>query len=166
MPRNSIWRVLFFIGSLSFLASSPAARGQSSASAFNQQPSSGTKIIAQQRQEWARQLRDKRIDALVAAYAQDGEFLQPDGSRVRGTAQIRKLYETITGIFDSDLVFESQRVEESGNLIYDTGTYHESLIVRATGKPQLSTGSYLTIYRRNPSGSWLIIEQMWTGAVQ
>jgi ketosteroid isomerase-like protein len=175
MPRNSNWRRLplliaslsvVVIASLSVVVRSPAAREQSSASVFAGQPSSEARIIAQQREQWARELRDKRIEALVAAYVQDGEFLQPDGSRIRGTAQIRKLYETITNIFDSDLIFESQRVEGSGNLIYDSGTYHESLIVRATRKPQLSTGSYLTIYRRNPSGAWLIVEQMWTGSMQ
>jgi len=48
---------------------------------------------------------------------------------------------------------------------YDSGTYHEALVLRASGKPQWSTGSYLTIYRRGRDGRWLIVEQIWAGAI-
>lgn len=123
-------------------------------------------IAAAAREQWTRDLHDKKTDAAVAQYAADAEFLQPDGSRLRGAAAIRNLYQTIVATYDSDLVFESQRVEGCGDLIYDSGTFHESLIFRANGKPQLSTGSYLTIYRRNSSGTWHIVEQAWTGSAQ
>ena len=118
------------------------------------------------RQQWARNLHDKRIDVSVGEYAPDAEFIQPDGMRVRGSDALRKLFETITTTFDSDLVFESQGVETSGKLAFDSGTYHETLVLRASDKHQSSTGSYLTIYRREPNGAWLIVEQSWTGTVQ
>ena len=51
----------------------------------------------------------------------------------------------------------------SGDLAYDSGTFRETLITRATGKRQESTGSYVTVYRRNKEGGWLIVEQVWTG---
>jgi len=117
------------------------------------------------RQQWARNLHDKRIDASVAEYAPDAEFINPDGSRVRGTADLRHLFETVTAMFDSDLVFDSKRVELSGDLAYDSGRYQESLTVRATGKAQRASGSYLTVYRRSKDATWLIAEQVWTGAV-
>jgi ketosteroid isomerase-like protein len=123
-------------------------------------------VFAELRQQWARNLHDKRIDVSVGEYATDAEFIQPDGTRVRGSDALRKLFETITTTFDSDLVFESQRVETSGKLAYDSGTYHETLVLRASEKHQSSTGSYLTIYRREPNGVWLIVEQAWTGTVQ
>lgn len=123
-------------------------------------------VFAELRQQWARNLHDKRIDMSVGEYAIDAEFIQPDGTRVRGSDALRKLFETITTTFDSNLVFDSQRVETSGSLAYDSGTYHEMLVVRASDKHQSSTGSYLTIYRREPNGEWLIVEQSWTGTVQ
>jgi ketosteroid isomerase-like protein len=122
-----------------------------------------TNVFAQLREQWAHNLRDKKIEACVAAYAPDGEFIQPDGSRVRGTDALHKLYATITSTFDSDLVFDSQRVAVSSELAYDSGTFREILILRATGKPLFSTGSYLTVYRHEKNGQWLIVEQMWTG---
>jgi ketosteroid isomerase-like protein len=132
----------------------PEATGDKTASA---------KVFAQLRDGWAHNLRDKRIDACVAEFAADGEFIQPDGTRVRGIEALHKLYEMITATFDSDLVFDSQRVESSDDLAYDSGTFREILITRASGKRLFSTGSYLTTYRRDKNGSWLITEQVWTG---
>jgi ketosteroid isomerase-like protein len=114
--------------------------------------------------EWARNLHEKRVDASVAEYAADGEFIQPDGRRVKGSSALKQLFEMITKTFDSDLKFTSVRVEVSGELAYDSGTYRETLITRATGKRQQSTGSYLTVYRRSEDGGWLIAQQVWTGA--
>jgi ketosteroid isomerase-like protein len=118
------------------------------------------------RADWARNLHDKRIDAAVAEYAADAEFIQPNGDRVRGAKALRDLYQGITTTYDSSITFSSQHTEASANLAYDSGTYRESLIVRASGKPQLSSGSYLTVYRRDASGAWLIVEQVWTGSIQ
>jgi ketosteroid isomerase-like protein len=117
------------------------------------------------RTQWARNLHDKRIEDSMAAYTADAEFINPDGSRVRGAAELRKLFETVTAAFDSDLTFDSKRVAVAGDLGYDSGSYHETLKVRATGKLQQANGSYLTVYRRGKDGTWRIEEQVWTGAV-
>jgi ketosteroid isomerase-like protein len=83
-------------------------------------------------------------------------------------AALRQLFQTITTTMDSDLAFTSERVEISGDLAYDSGTYKETLVTRATGKVQHTSGDYLTVYRRTkaPNGNavWLIVEQVWTGA--
>ncbi|HEY6487802.1 MAG: DUF4440 domain-containing protein [Terracidiphilus sp.] len=123
-------------------------------------------LFGRLRTEWGRNLHAKDNNASVAAYAPDADFLQPDGTRVHGTAALRTLYEAITAAYDSDITFDSQRLEVSGDLAYDSGTYRETLIVLVTRKPQLATGSYLTVYRRNASGAWLIVEQAWTGSIQ
>jgi ketosteroid isomerase-like protein len=75
------------------------------------------------------------------------------------------MYKNITTMFDSDLTFTSKRVEVSGDLAVDSGTYTESLVARATGKPMHSSGSYLTEYRREKDGNWKIVEQVWTGTI-
>ena len=121
------------------------------------------KIFAALREQWAQNLREKKIEASVAEYTADAEFIQPDGSRVHGTDALHKLYETITATFNSDLVFDSQRVELSSDLAYDSGTFRELLTLRPTGKRLFATGSYLTIYHRDPTGQWLIAQQVWTG---
>jgi ketosteroid isomerase-like protein len=115
------------------------------------------------RQEWTRDLHEKRVEASTALYSPDAVFIQPDGTRVEGLTAIYNLYKKITAIFDSDLNFSSKRAEISRDLAYDSGTYTETLVTRATGKSMLTKGSYLTVYRRGKDGSWKIVEQAWTG---
>ena len=116
-------------------------------------------------EDWARNLHDKRVEASLAQYAEEAELLPPDGSRVKGKKSLQQLFELVTKSFDSDLKFTSLRVEVSGDLAYDSGTYQETLVTRATKKRHELTGSYLTIYRHDKEGAWLIVEQVWTGDV-
>lgn len=118
------------------------------------------------RDTWALDLHQKKVEATLALYAPDAVFVQPDGSRVEGTAAIRTLFQTITATFDSDLRFASERVKVSGDLAFDSGSYTETLVMRSTGKKMQSRGSYLTVYRKQDSGEWKILEQVWTGAIQ
>lgn len=127
--------------------------------------STTTGSFATLRDAWARNLHDKRVDASVAEYAPDAEFIDPGGSRLVGAQALRQLFTTVTQTFDSDLKFQSQRLVTSGDFAYDSGTYRETLLTRAGGKQQLSTGSYLTIYKRTKDGPWLIAEQVWTGSM-
>lgn len=118
--------------------------------------------FAPMRRAWAEDLHDKKVDAAMEMYAADATFIDPDGSRAHGVDAIRQLFAAAAQTYDSNLQFHSQRVEDSGALAVDSGTYTESLVVRATGKQQDSSGSYLMVYRRE-GGVWKIVEQVWTG---
>ena len=111
-----------------------SSRPDSRSSSAEAQQSKAGDVFAPLRQDWARNLHDKRIDASVAEYAADADFLIRGGNRVHGTAAIRQLFETITGTYDSDLIVHSQRVEVRGDRGYDSGSYKELLTVRADGK--------------------------------
>ncbi len=142
------------------------ASGQSSHDAYpaDQKVAVGD-IFATLRADWARNLHDKNIDASVAQYSNDAEFFDPGGNTVRGPTALRQLFTTITATYDSDLTFTSLQVGEFGDLAYDAGSYQEALVLRATGKQQHSSGTYLTVYKRGSDGRWLISEQSWTGVV-
>jgi ketosteroid isomerase-like protein len=127
------------------------------------QASSGSDFGAL-RDEWAHNLHDKHVEASVAEYAPDADFHDPGGHITHGAAALRQLFQTVTSTFDSDLTFLDHRVETSGNLAYDAGNYRETLVTRATGQKQEIRGTYLTVYRRNADGRWLIVQQMWTSA--
>jgi ketosteroid isomerase-like protein len=118
-------------------------------------------IFVELREQWAGNLHAKRVEASVAEYAPDAEFIDPNGTVFQGRAALRQLFQTVTSSYDSDLQFHSQRVEVSGNLAYDSGRYHETLTDRATGKAQELSGRYLTVYRRSGDGVWRIVEQIW-----
>ncbi len=122
----------------------------------------GDEPFAQLRVEWARNLHDKHVDASVAEYTADGEFVQPDGSSVRGAAALKKLFETVTATYDSDLVFNSQALVVLGDVAKNVGTYRETLVTRATGETARIGGHYMTVYRKPGDGKWLIATQTWT----
>jgi len=123
-----------------------------------------TETFQKMRAQWAQSLKEKNVQACVAQYAPDAIFIEPDGSGVTGLAALTKLYETVTGTFDSDLVFSSKNVEVSGDGAVDAGTYREVLTTRATGKRLLVWGGYETDYRKQKDGQWLISKQVWTSA--
>jgi ketosteroid isomerase-like protein len=126
------------------------------------QTASSSDPFAGLRAEWARDLHAKNIEASVALYEPDADFIS-DAGRTHGTAAIRELYRTITSTLDSDLTFTSKHVEVSGNLGVDSGSYAETLVTRATGATLHMTGDYVTVYRRDADGQWRILEQVWTG---
>jgi len=65
--------------------------------------------------------------------------------------------------FNSDLTLNSQNVETSGDLAYDSGDFQENLTIIATGAKIISKGSYIIIFKRQPNGSWQIVQHVWTG---
>jgi ketosteroid isomerase-like protein len=65
--------------------------------------------------------------------------------------------------FNSDLTLNSLNLETSGDLAYDSGDFQETLTTIATGARLTSKGSYIIIFKRQPNGSWQIIQHVWTG---
>jgi ketosteroid isomerase-like protein len=120
--------------------------------------------LAQIREAWIQDLRTKQLEPILKFYAPDAVFLQPTGERITGSAALRTLFQTIMSTFTSDLTLHSQNLEASGDLAYDSGDFQETLTTIATGAKLTSKGSYIIIFKRQASGSWLIIQQVFTGA--
>ena len=119
--------------------------------------------LAKNREAWVHDLRTKQLESILKFYAQDAVFLQPTGERITGSAALRTLFQTIMATFNSDLTLHSQNLETSGDLAYDSGDFQETLTTIATGAKITAKGSYIIIFKRQPSGSWLIVQQVWTG---
>ncbi len=119
--------------------------------------------LAKIREAWVQDLRTKQLEPILRFYAPDAVFLQPTGERITGSAALRTLFQTIMASFNSDLTLHSQSLETSGDLAYDSGEFQETITVIATGAKITSKGSYIIIYRRQPDGSWQIVQHVWTG---
>jgi ketosteroid isomerase-like protein len=119
--------------------------------------------LAKIRQAWVYNLRTKQLEPILKFYAPDAVFLQPNGERITGSAALRTLFQTIMATFHSDLTLHSQNLETSGDLAYDSGDFQETLTTIATGAKITSKGSYIIIFKRQPNGSWQIVQQVWTG---
>jgi ketosteroid isomerase-like protein len=119
--------------------------------------------IARLREQWVKELHDKQLDEIIAHYAPDAAFLSPAG-RFTGPAAIRGLFKNVMDTVTSELRMHSLVTESSGDLAYDSGSYSETLVPVKGGPDQQFQGDYLTVFRRQKDGKWLIIQQVWTFA--
>jgi ketosteroid isomerase-like protein len=119
--------------------------------------------LAKIRETWVLDLRTKQLEPILKFYASDAVFLQPNGDRITGAAAIRTLFRNIMAAFDCDLTLQSQNLETSGDLAYDSGDFQESLTTIATGARISTKGSYIIIYKRQPDSTWQIVQHVWTG---
>jgi ketosteroid isomerase-like protein len=126
--------------------------------------SSTLAALAKIREAWSQDLHTKQLEPILKFYAPDAVFLQPTGERITGAAALRTLFQNIMAGFDSALNLHSQNLETSGDLAFDSGDFQESLTVIATGAKITSKGSYIIIFKRQPDGSWQIVQQVFTGA--
>jgi len=148
-------------GAVAFLAAATVAL----TSAQSAPPQASTIVtLAKIRQAWVEDLRYKKLEPILKVYAADAVFLQPSGGRITGSAALRSLFQTIMASFDSDLALHSQNLETSDELAYDSGDFEGTLTTIATGAKSTAKGSYVIIYRHQPSGDWLIVQHPWTGS--
>ena len=115
--------------------------------------------------DWARNWQAKKLDDVLALYADDAVFMDADGSRISGKPALRKFFAGVLQQYSAHPSLNSVGNASDGALGYDWGDYSE--IVESVAKPVhaiKAQGTYLVILRKT-GGRWLIANQMWTGNV-
>ena len=97
------------------------------------------------------------IESWVANFAEDGIMFRA-GSIVQGKSAIRELMGPVFATPGTSLRWKpvAADVAASGDLGYTYGTY-ESTSPGADGKPVVRTGMYVTIWKKQPDGSWKVV---------
>ena len=106
------------------------------------------------------QAKPRSLDALVAHYADDAYFVAPGIKPASGIADIRKAYEE--GLKDANFnisfAADEVRVADSGDLASARGRFTETYTDPATKQVKSENGSFVTVYRKRPDGSWKAVE--------
>jgi len=108
-----------------------------------------------------RAVAERKLDGWVETFAPNGMMIQPDGPVV-GHEGIRL---AMAGAF-ADSTFRLTwtpdliGVSDDGTLGYTTGRYERRRVV--DGEETAQRGSYFTVWRRQPDGSWLVEADMGT----
>jgi uncharacterized protein (TIGR02246 family) len=100
----------------------------------------------------------KDLDRYVSFYADDALLLWPGAPMVTGRAAIREFMRVFLSMPDFSLSFETAKVEVSrdGDFAYSLGT-NKVTLVDSNGRRMKDRGKYLTVYRKQPDGTWKVV---------
>ena len=101
---------------------------------------------------------DKNLEAIAAFYADDAVFLPTAEPIVVGKPAIREEWRHILAIpdFQNKSALTKIDVSSSGDMAYSMGTYVATMLGE-DGKPATEPGKWLSVWKRQVDGSWLIV---------
>lgn len=132
-----------------------------------QMSADSTKIadsIKAQEAQWEKDYAAKDVNALAGHYADDAALGGPGDPLATTDVDRRKLLGGLVDDKNLKLSFASDRIEvaQSGDLASSRGHYSMTTTDKATGKPVDSSGSYLTVYKKQSDGNWKAVEDFIT----
>lgn len=132
----------------------------SSAPAANENHDADIKALKDNEAQWNKDFEAKDADKLAAHYTDDATLMTPGQPASKGKDAITKAFKEMVGDPALTLKFSADRVEvaKSGDIAYTQGTYTMTATDRGTGKPMTDKGSYVTVYKKQPDGSWKAVE--------
>jgi ketosteroid isomerase-like protein len=116
--------------------------------------------IKAQEAQWEKDYASRNVDALAGQYAADAALGSPGAALATDAASRRKEIEALTNDPNMKLTFASDRIQvaRSGDLAYSRGHYTLQMTDPATKQPATSSGTYVTVYWKQPDDSWKAVE--------
>ncbi|HEX8817479.1 MAG TPA: SgcJ/EcaC family oxidoreductase [Terriglobales bacterium] len=105
---------------------------------------------------WVKDVATKDPDKWASYFTEDGVGLYPGGPTLNGKAAIKAAMASVMSDPNFSLVFQSSRAVASkgGDMVYSEGTYTMTMTDPKTKQPMTDKGKYLTVYMKQPDGSW------------
>jgi uncharacterized protein (TIGR02246 family) len=111
---------------------------------------------------WVKEFAAKDTDKIVAHYADDGTVLLSNAPTMIGKEAIRAgMKEAVSDPnFALDLQTVKVEVAKGGDVAYSQGTYAFKGTDAKTKKVVTEKGRYVEVYKKQPDGSWKIVEDI------
>lgn len=105
---------------------------------------------------WVKDVAAKDADKWASYFTEDGSGLYPGTPTLNGKAAIKAAMTPMFADPNFSLTFQSTRsiASKGGDMVYSQGTYVMTVTDPKTKKPVTDKGKYLTIYTKQPDGSW------------
>jgi ketosteroid isomerase-like protein len=104
----------------------------------------------------------KNSDGIMAQYAADAVRMSPGSGVALDLPQVRIAIAEVLKDPALSLEFASQKTDVTGDLGYQRGTYTMTYTDPRNQLPVRERGSYLSVFHRQPDGSWKVIEDIHT----
>ena len=100
---------------------------------------------------------------LAAMYVPNASLMPPNAATVQGRESIQKFWGAFVDAYRVNIALKAEEVEGHGDLAYSRGRYTLDLTPKAKGPAAAhDEGKFLTIFRRQPDGIWLLAVDMYS----
>jgi ketosteroid isomerase-like protein len=118
-------------------------------------------------QEWAAEAASGDIDRIVSYWSDDAVVLPPNRPPLVGKAAIRKFVAESKTIPGFGISWKATRavIAAAGDMGYTVAT-NRITMTGADGKPAVIKGQAVTVWRKEPDGSWRCVLDIWNDGPQ
>jgi uncharacterized protein (TIGR02246 family) len=108
---------------------------------------------------WVKDIATKDPDKWASYFTDDGSGLYPGAEILNGKAAIRAAVAPMLADPNFSLTFQSTlaMASKGGDMVYSQGTYVLTATDPKTKAPKTDKGKYLTVFMKQPDGSWKVV---------
>lgn len=106
-------------------------------------------------------LNDGDADAWAACFTDDGVQMPPHFANNIGKNAIRGWGRGFLSMFSCRFSLSVEEVRVAADWAFERGHYKMSMTPKAGGPAVEDNGKYITVYERQPDGSWKIARDIW-----
>jgi uncharacterized protein (TIGR02246 family) len=119
-------------------------------------PDAAKTAVKADEKKWNDEFKAKDSEGIVSHYADDGFLVAPGVKGTDGSTEIRKAFAQASTDPNFSLTFASDKVDAaaSGDMAYSRGHFTEKYTDPKTSKVMTTSGSYLTVFKKQQDGSW------------
>jgi ketosteroid isomerase-like protein len=113
-----------------------------------------------QEAQWEKAYADKDLNVLAGQYADDAALVSPGDPLATTDVARRKALQSLISDPNLQLTFGSDQVTvaSAGDMATSRGHYTLTTTDKATNKPVTSSGTYLTVYKKQADGGFKAVE--------
>lgn len=119
------------------------------------------KAIDRVRETHIRSLNTDDAATWAKLFTEDGVQMPPNASPNVGSQAILAWSQGFLSMFSAEFALDVHEIQVFGNWAFERGTYHISLTPKAGDGPFKDVGKYITLYQRQPDGSWKVARDIW-----
>lgn len=127
-------------------------------------PEADLQAIDRVREQHVGALNGGNADAWVSEFTDDGVQMPPNAPANVGKAAIANWSRGFLSYFRVQFALDADEVRILDDWAFERGDYSIDLTPSAGGPSLTDAGKYITLYRREPTGTWRMARDIWNSS--